>query len=150
MAARKMTESLRFSPTELQRAGIHTRLDGQQRSIFTLLGGTDICADRLAGLVPDLLDLRPETLQQLRNDALYHQYADRQARDAEILRADEAIDLPQDLDYARISGLSAELRAKLTAARPATLAAAAKIEGMTPAALTLLVAMARAGRRSRA
>lgn len=147
LAGRQFVESHRFSPSELQKAGIHVRLDGQLRSLFTLIGLGDIDSERLIELAPELSELEAETLQQLRNDALYQQYTDRQARDADALRADEMVVLPEDLDYAVVSGLSAELRAKLIQAKPATLAAAAKIEGMTPAALTLLIALARTAKR---
>lgn len=111
---------------------------------------TDIDREKLIELAPLLAEMRSETLAQLSNDALYHQYVDRQNRDAELLRADEAIELPRDLDFDAVSGLSAELQHKLAEARPATLAAAARIEGMTPAALTLLVAVARNAVRKRA
>ena len=147
-AARRDLEGAVFTPTALNKAGIVVRQDGQIRSIFGLLGQPEISLDRLTTLFPALSELQPDTLQQIRNDALYHQYTDRQARDAELLRQDEAIALPQDFDYGRLSGLSGELTAKLMAARPATLAAAARIEGMTPAALTLLLTATRmAGKR---
>lgn len=148
--ARAATEGRCFSPTELQRAGLHVRLDGHQRSIFALLGTTDTDESRLTALMPELAEISAETLQQLRNDALYQQYTGRQARDAEAIRSDEAVALAEDLDYQSISGLSAELRNKLAEVRPTTLAAAAKLEGMTPAALSLLVALSRMTRRRRA
>ncbi|MCF3974346.1 tRNA uridine-5-carboxymethylaminomethyl(34) synthesis enzyme MnmG [Paracoccus salsus] len=149
-SARQLLENRRFSPTQLQRAGLHVRLDGQMRSAYALLGLRDISGDDLLSLVPELEGVGAETLEQLRNDALYHQYEDRQARDAEALRGDESIILPDALDYECIPGLSAELRAKLTSARPLTLAAAATIEGMTPAALSLLVAISRMTARNSA
>ena len=94
--------------------------------------------------------MQPETLQQIRNDALYHRYTDRQARDADLLRNDEGVHLAYNFDYSRLSGLSGELTAKLMAIRPTTLAAAAKIEGMTPAALTLLLTATRISARKQA
>lgn len=148
--ARAAAEAAVFSPTELQRAGLSVRQDGQRRSVFDLLGSADIDEQTLVQLMPDLATISADTAQQLRNDALYHQYIDRQSRDAEALRADEGIVLADDLDYAAIAGLSGELRVKLAAARPQTLAAAAKIEGMTPAALSLLVALSRTQRRRHA
>lgn len=148
--ARRAVETRSFSPTELQRAGLQVRLDGQRRSIFSLLGASDLLPERLTSLMPELSDFPNETVVQLRNDALYAQYTERQLRDAAVLKADEAVPLPTDLDYANISGLSAELRAKLVEVRPDTLAAAGRIEGMTPAALTLLVALARTAHRKRA
>lgn len=142
-AARSELESITFSPTRLGRAGIVVRQDGQARSIFNLLGQADISLDQLTTLHPALSKIGTDTLRQISNDALYHQYTARQARDAELLRSDEAVPLPIDFDYDRLSGLSGELKAKLTTIRPTTLAAATKIEGMTPAALTLLLAVTR-------
>ncbi|RJL21343.1 tRNA uridine-5-carboxymethylaminomethyl(34) synthesis enzyme MnmG [Paracoccus siganidrum] len=148
--ARQLVDSIDFTPTELQRAGIPVRQDGQRRSVFALMGIQNFDRQLAIALTPELEAIDPETFQQVANDALYDQYADRQKRDAELLRLDEAIELPADLDYGSISGLSGELRGKLSAAKPSTLAAAARIEGMTPAALTLILAMSRGGKRKRA
>ncbi|MFV0382509.1 tRNA uridine-5-carboxymethylaminomethyl(34) synthesis enzyme MnmG [Paracoccus sp. (in: a-proteobacteria)] len=147
-SARRTAESLLFSPTELQKLGLVVRQDGQRRSIFALLGVSDVSRDKLMQIAPFLCDIPKNTLVQLENDALYHLYVARQDRDVQALRADEAIRIPADLDYCQISGLSAELRMKLQNARPPTLAIAARIEGMTPAALTLLVAVIRNQARS--
>lgn len=148
--ARKRAVEERYSPTELTRKDIQVRLDGQSRSVFAMLGMGDVPKRKILDIAPWLDDLAPETLQQLMNDSLYHQYIDRQSRDAEALRADEAITLPPDIDYTMIAGLSSELRSKLSQLRPTTLAAAAKIEGITPAALTLLIAIARQAERKHA
>ncbi|WP_295044853.1 tRNA uridine-5-carboxymethylaminomethyl(34) synthesis enzyme MnmG [uncultured Paracoccus sp.] len=148
--AREELEAAQFTPTVLNRAGIAVRHDGQPRSVFSLLGQVDIQIAQLADLHPALSEIAAETLQQLKNDALYHQYTDRQARDAELLRNDEAIPLPLDFDYGQLSGLSGELSAKLMATKPQTLAAAARIEGMTPAALTLLLTATRLTAKVRA
>lgn len=150
VAARKRAESDTFSPTKLKESAIHVRLDGHARSLFAMLGMVDIPNEKIMHIAPWLSEIGPETLRQLENDSLYHQYIDRQNRDAEALRADESIALQSDMDYSDIAGLSSELRNKLSDLRPATLAAAAKIEGMTPAALTLLLAVARQAERKRA
>ncbi|WP_188714498.1 tRNA uridine-5-carboxymethylaminomethyl(34) synthesis enzyme MnmG [Paracoccus acridae] len=139
-AALQNMQNLTFSPYMLSKAGIAVRQDGQRRSIFGLMGQQDISLAQLEGLHPEIRKINPATLEQLRNDALYNQYIDRQARDVELLKQDEAVLLPEKFNYAQLSGLSKELAAKLNALRPETLAAAAKIEGMTPAALTLLLA----------
>ena len=81
------------------------------------------------------------------NDSLYAQYTERQKRDVELLRQDEAVVLPKGLDYHSMPGLSLELRDKLSHMRPDTLAAASRIEGMTPAALTLILAVSRQEQR---
>lgn len=150
LQARKTAEAEQYTPTELKKSGIDVRQDGQKRSLYALLGISDISFDDLLNLSPKLQSLSDDVIQQLKNDALYQQYEDRQRRDAETLRVDESIILPVDFNYSEISGLSGELRSKLTKAKPKTLAAAAKIEGMTPAALTLLVAISRNTGRKRA
>jgi tRNA uridine 5-carboxymethylaminomethyl modification enzyme len=83
--------------------------------------------------------LRPETVEQLETEARYRGYLDRQDADIRAFRRDEALCLPADLDYGAIGSLSIEVRVKLTATRPATLGAAARISGVTPAALTALL-----------
>lgn len=145
--ARQRLEAASYTPTKLQAAGIAVRQDGHARTAFGLLGQSDISIESLAVVFPEIREIAPATLQQIQNDALYQQYIGRQGRDAELLRNDEAIVLPTDLDYRQLPGLSHELAGKLTAFRPATLAAAARIEGMTPAALTLLVAASKPAKR---
>lgn len=146
--AREIADCTAYTPTELAQMGFQVRQDGHRRSVFALLATPQMIEDRLADLSPELAAMPDATVQQIRNDALYHQYMDRQARDAEVLRQDEAVTLTEIRDYAAISGLSGELRAKLASVQPATLAAAARIEGMTPAALTLLLAHARTAGRA--
>lgn len=150
VTARTRAEAESFSPTRLKQNDISVRLDGQARSLFAMLGMGDIPNEKILNIAPWLSEITPETLRQLENDSLYHQYIDRQNRDAEALRADESIALQSDIDYTEIAGLSSEIRNKLSEIRPTTLAAAAKIEGMTPAALTLLLAVARQTERRRA
>ncbi|MCQ0969328.1 tRNA uridine-5-carboxymethylaminomethyl(34) synthesis enzyme MnmG (plasmid) [Paracoccus sp. TK19116] len=130
----------RFSPSELARHGITVRQDGNSRSIFDLLG-TQGEADRALAvrLSPELLEEDEATIELVACDATYAQYEDRQAQDAARLREDEALTIPQSFDFTALSGLSSELRRKLEDARPSTLASAARIEGMTPAALTLIL-----------
>ena len=145
--ARKALEGALFSPSDLARAGIEKRQDGQRRSLFTLIGSDDLAQSTVARLSPTLPAISAETWQQLRNDAMYAQYTDRQQRDIEALRQNEGIALPADLDYDSIGGLSGELARKLADRRPATLAQASAIEGMTPAALSvILLAAKRSGR----
>ncbi|MFT4014534.1 MAG: tRNA uridine-5-carboxymethylaminomethyl(34) synthesis enzyme MnmG [Paracoccus sp. (in: a-proteobacteria)] len=144
---RDKTESVKFTPSQLKAVGIEVRQDGVWRSAFSLLAQQDIDPEKLVGLDARLADLDKQALNQVAIDALYHQYADRQARDAELLRKEEAIKIPESFDYDAISGLSNELKAKFRASKPQNIAAASKIEGMTPAALTLILAIIRAGER---
>ena len=138
-AARAQVERLQATPGELARAGFKINQDGVRRSAFTLLAypGIDLC--RLAAMWPELRGIRREIAEQLEIDAHYAGYIDRQAADIRAFRRDEALALPDDIDYGRVGGLSTEAREKLTAARPATLGAAARIPGVTPAALTALL-----------
>lgn len=137
--ARDRLSSVFLSSNDLSNAGFHVSKDGQRRTVFSLLGHSDINPDKLADIVPELAAVSSETLVQLRNDALYEQYTDRQNRDAELIRANETTSLDPDIDYGGLGGLSSELRGKLSDRRPKTVFEASKIEGMTPAALTLLI-----------
>lgn len=143
IAGRDIAEARAFSPNELSGRGLHVRQDGQRRSAFELMGMAAISDAQIVEIMPELSAVHPETMAQLRADALYHQYLDRQERDAKALKNDENIVLPTSLDYFTMSGLSGELATKLSEARPESLASAARIEGMTPAALTLILAMAK-------
>ncbi len=97
----------------------------------------------LTRIWPQFLDFDTKIADQLEIDAKYAVYLDRQASDVASYRRDEAIELPDDLDYAALNGLSNEIRQKLTARRPRTIGHASQIDGITPAALTLLVAHVR-------
>jgi tRNA uridine 5-carboxymethylaminomethyl modification enzyme len=103
--------------------------------------------EHLLALDPALADIPPAIAEQIRRDALYQPYVDRQARDISAMSRDEDLRIPEDLDYATLPGLSTELRLKLTRARPATLGHAGRIDGMTPAALMLLASRLRRDRR---
>lgn len=143
-------ESICFTPQQLANHGITVRQDGQRRTGFGLLGQTDLPEALVLPLLPQELVADKEVLQMLRNDAIYAQFADRQTRDAADIRRNEQMQLPESLDYSQIRGISHELQTKLTAVRPTTIAQAAAIEGMTPAALTLLIGVARVHRGSAA
>ncbi|MFD2440534.1 hypothetical protein ACFSS8_11475 [Paracoccus kondratievae] len=148
--ARQRAEAITLSPSDLRRAGIEVRQDGVRRSLFSLLGQNEIPQDQILDLDRELSSYDAATIKQLAVDALYHQYADRQSRDAELLRKEEAVAIPTDFDYDALSGLSNELKSKLKQHQPTSLAAAATIEGMTPAALTLILAVIRTGMRQKA
>lgn len=149
-AARKVAEGRTLSPNELAAVAIPVRQDGQRRSLFSLLALTDLDPMTVASLDSNLAAVDAQTLQQLRNDALYAQYTDRQQREADALRREESATIPADFDYGSVSGLSNELRQKLDRHRPVSIAQASRIEGMTPAALALLLALTRRGKRATA
>jgi tRNA uridine 5-carboxymethylaminomethyl modification enzyme len=138
-AGRRLVGELRMSPTALRRHGLAVNTDGVPRSAAELLAHPGIDLPRLAQVWPELAGIAPPIAEQLEIDARYAGYLDRQARDIAAFRRDEALLLPESLDYAVVGSLSAEIRGKLAAARPATLGGAARISGVTPAALVALL-----------
>ena len=147
-AARAMAKAETVTPTEAARYGISLRKDGQRRSAFELLSYPDIGIGDVAKIWPRFAGLSPKVAEQLEIDAKYDVYLDRQTADVESYRRDESLTLPEDLDYAALPGLSNEVRNKLQTHRPRTIGHAGRIDGITPAALTLLVAhLRRQGRK---
>jgi tRNA uridine 5-carboxymethylaminomethyl modification enzyme len=138
-AGRGMVAALRLSPSTLRRHGLAVNEDGVARSAAELLGHPGIDVVRLAAIWPELGGLAPDIAEQLEIDARYAGYLERQSRDIAAFRRDEALLLPEALDYGAVASLSAEVRAKLAASRPATLGAAARISGVTPAGLVALL-----------
>jgi tRNA uridine 5-carboxymethylaminomethyl modification enzyme len=138
-AARERLAGLRLTPPALKRQGIAVNDDGVPRTAAELLAYPGIDVARLAAVWPELGGFAPEIAEQVEIDARYAGYLERQQRDITAFRRDEALLLPADLDYATIGSLSHEIRGKLAAARPATLGAAARISGVTPAALVALL-----------
>ena len=127
------------SPDALAGLGFRVNADGRRRSAWDLLGYRDVDWPRLAAAWPELAAAPAEVAAQLAIDARYAAYLDRQAADIRAWRRDEALRLPDGLDYDAISGLSNEMRERLSAARPETLGAAGRMPGVTPAAITLLL-----------
>jgi len=135
---RARLESLSLTPDAAARFGLSINRDGRRRSALELLAHPGIDMARLAAVWPELAGTPPEVGEQLEIEARYRGYLRRQEADIALFRREESLRLPRDLDYARIPGLSAEVRAVLAAARPATLGAAGRLPGMTPAALARL------------
>ncbi|MBJ3786587.1 tRNA uridine-5-carboxymethylaminomethyl(34) synthesis enzyme MnmG [Devosia sediminis] len=144
-AGRILLGTLSASPSEARRAGLTVNEDGKRRSAFELLSYPDIEADDLTRLWPEVADIAPSILEQVAIDAQYAVYLDRQKADIESVRRDEQRSIPDDIDYVAIPGLSMELRQKLSQQRPQTIAQAQAMDGMTPAAITLLLAVIRRG-----
>jgi tRNA uridine 5-carboxymethylaminomethyl modification enzyme len=138
-AIREVAAGLKLSPTALARRGIAINQDGVPRSALELLAYPEIGWERLVGLWPELGSARSDIAEQLTIDARYDGYLARQREDIAAYRRDEALALPDDLDYATVGSLSNEVRQKLQAHRPATLGQAARISGVTPAALVALL-----------
>ncbi|MCP8882890.1 tRNA uridine-5-carboxymethylaminomethyl(34) synthesis enzyme MnmG [Devosia sp. XJ19-1] len=144
-AARQQLDSLTVSPNVARKAGLAVNEDGKRRSAFDLLSYPDIDLADLTRVWPELATTPPAVLEQVSIDAQYAVYLDRQKADIESVRRDESRAIPDDLDYAGIPGLSMELRQKLSQHRPQTIAQAQAMDGMTPAAITLLLAVIRRG-----
>jgi tRNA uridine 5-carboxymethylaminomethyl modification enzyme len=143
--ARSLLAQLSLTSAAAARHGLPVNQDGQRRTAYALLSFPAITFDRLRVIWPELADIDAATAAQVEIDARYAVYLDRQAADIEAYRRDEQLSLPTELDYSAIGGLSAELRSKLAFLRPRTIGQAQRIEGITPAALTLLSARARRG-----
>ncbi|MBL8559505.1 MAG: tRNA uridine-5-carboxymethylaminomethyl(34) synthesis enzyme MnmG [Hyphomonadaceae bacterium] len=139
-AGRALVRDLSLTPKEAADRGLKVNQDGQRRSAFQLLSYPTISFDDLAGVWPQLGGFDAGVREQIEIDALYAGYLERQEADVIAFRRDENLRLPADLDYAAVGGLSAEVRQKFAAARPVTLGQAGRIEGVTPGALTALLA----------
>ncbi len=147
--AREVCEGLAISPDRAARYGISVTRDGRRRSALDLLSRREVTFADLLRIWPEALGtIAPEIAAQLEIEATYARYLARQQRDIEAFRKDEAVTIPADFDFASVPGLSAEMREKFALARPATLGAAGRIAGVTPAALTVLLAHLARRRRS--
>jgi len=132
-------QSLMLTPTEAGRRGIEVNKDGRRRSAFDLLALPSVGLEQLAAIWPEIGQIAPAIAAQIEVDARYASYVRRQELDVAALRKDEALRIPLELDFSSLPGLSTEVRQKLMRLRPTTLAQAARIDGMTPAALLLLL-----------
>lgn len=141
--ARARLEAMSVTPSQAASAGLQVRLDGARRSGLDLLAFPSVSFGDLLRFDPELDSVDPATRTQLAREALYAPYLARQQEEIGALRRDEARPIPDGFDYGRLAGLSAELRGKLERARPSTLAQAARLEGMTPAALLLILGQLR-------
>jgi len=142
-SARSTLQNLRLTARELHEAGVRVAPNGPPRNAEEALSLPGATVDLLRELAPDTRSCNPKALEQIANDALYAHYVQRQDEDVRRLTRDDAIDIPASLEYGAIDGLSTELCEKLQRARPETLGQASRIQGMTPAALTLLLARIR-------
>ena len=146
--ARAMLRAASATPQALAEQGLAVNRDGVRRSAFELAAQSQFPLAVLARVWPQLAEIPSALVRRLEADAKYAVYLDRQAEDVARYRRDDSMALPPDLDYERLSGLSNEIRHKFAAARPASLSQAGRIEGVTPAALTLLAAHARRAARN--
>ena len=136
-------EAIIVTPTMLQEKGLKVRANGTRRSLYDLLSLADVDEAVPVAIDPSLARVAAEDMAQLKREALYAPYVARQIAEARVLQRDEAVSIPTSFDYFSVAGLSHELRDKLERARPSTIAQAARIEGMTPAAVVLLLSWLR-------
>ncbi|MDE0808579.1 MAG: tRNA uridine-5-carboxymethylaminomethyl(34) synthesis enzyme MnmG [Alphaproteobacteria bacterium] len=137
--ARKTLDSLRASPNLLRGAGLDMNLDGVPRSAFEVLGQTKVSIEELGRVWPEVLSIDLGILETLRTDSLYSGYLARQDADIKSYRRDEGLILPESIDYDGIGGLSNEVKEALIASRPGSLGQAARVPGVTPAAILALM-----------
>ncbi|SFO96555.1 tRNA uridine 5-carboxymethylaminomethyl modification enzyme [Tranquillimonas alkanivorans] len=147
---RRLLQARLWSSNEAQSAGIKLSADGSRRTAYDLLSISGVTRDQLEHLEPGISGIDRGIFSQLAKDAMYAHYVERQKRDVEALKRDEAVEIPEDFEFCSVNGLSNELRTKLVAARPTTIAQAARIEGMTPSALTAILARLRVAARASA
>jgi tRNA uridine 5-carboxymethylaminomethyl modification enzyme len=138
--ARQAARALELTPAEARRAGLKVNQDGRRRSLVELLSHPAIGWADVVKVWPQIGDWPKDVAEQIQIDAVYHGYLDRQEADILAFRRDEGVRIPAGLDYTAVGGLSNEVREKLERAAPATLGQAARIEGVTPGALTALLA----------
>lgn len=143
---RSTLQALKLTPQEAEGFGLQLNRDGVRRSGYQILSHPDVSFERLAVIWPELGCFSASVVGRVTADAIYSVYLDRQAAEIQSYQRDQSLKVPSALDLDGISGLSNELKMKLAAIRPADLAQAGRIEGMTPAALTLLAAHARKAR----
>ncbi|WP_375554513.1 tRNA uridine-5-carboxymethylaminomethyl(34) synthesis enzyme MnmG [Roseovarius mucosus] len=146
---RQRLEATTFTPRQLSESGFKVNQDGARRSAFQILSFPDVDFSDLLRLDQGYSEIDLECQQQLARDALYASYIERQARDVAMMKRDEAHVIPENFSYHRIEGLSNELKGKLAQVQPENLAQAARIEGMTPAALSLILAKLRQAAREK-
>jgi tRNA uridine 5-carboxymethylaminomethyl modification enzyme len=145
--ARALLEGLTVTPSDARKRGLGINQDGVRRSAFDLLSHSDLSLARLAGIWPELKAIRERVAERLETEARYSVSLERQEADVALLKREEARSIPVDLDYAAMAGLSNELKQKLVSRRPGSLAEAQRIDGMTPAALAIVLTHAQARER---
>jgi tRNA uridine 5-carboxymethylaminomethyl modification enzyme len=149
-SVRSKLHALALTPNEARAHGVTINLDGRRRSAMELLAYVGVDFGKLVSIWPELGGTHRQVAEQMEIEAAYAGYLDRQEADIVAFRKDEDMRLPADLDYLSVGGLSNEAKEKLSAVRPATLGQAARIEGLTPGAMTALLGHVRRAARARA
>ena len=131
-------KSVAMTPQQASQMGIHVNHDGQRRTLFDLLAYPDVRIDSLAALHPNIGRFDSDARRQIEIEAKYAVYLSRQSAEILAMRRDEAVEIEVDFDFSKVDGLSAEIKNRLSHIRPITLGQASRVEGVTPAAVTLL------------
>ncbi|WP_062219832.1 tRNA uridine-5-carboxymethylaminomethyl(34) synthesis enzyme MnmG [Aureimonas sp. D3] len=148
--ARRLLEGATITTAEAARKGLAVNQDGRTRSAWTLLSNTDTTLDMLIPVWPELASIQGTVRERIEIEAAYDVYLERQRRDQIRLKREEERSIPTDLDFDTLKGLSNEIRHKLRERRPATVAEAERIDGMTPAALAIILVALRKFDRAQA
>lgn len=138
--ARELCQSVTMTPNEAKKHGFAITQDGVRRSAFELMSYSEIGFEDVAKVWPELAAINDSDAKQIEIDAGYAVYMARQQQDIDVIARDEAREIPDDFDYSALSGLSNELKHKLQTVRPTSLGQAGRIDGITPAGLTLILA----------
>ncbi|MGQ2905311.1 MAG: tRNA uridine-5-carboxymethylaminomethyl(34) synthesis enzyme MnmG [Neoaquamicrobium sediminum] len=136
---RTLAKSLSITPNEASGFGLNLNKDGQRRTAYDLLSYPDMSLQRLSAIWPELGTIARKSGERLETEARYAVYLDRQQADVAVLKREEARAIPEGLDFTMLPGLSNELKQKLANRRPRSLAEAQRIDGMTPAALAIII-----------
>jgi tRNA uridine 5-carboxymethylaminomethyl modification enzyme len=142
-----LAKSLSITPSEAKKRGLELNQDGVRRSAYDLLATKDLTLTSLSGLWPELGSIDSKTAEHLETEAKYAVYLDRQSADAAQIRREEQRTIPNDLDFSTVPGLSNEIKQKLRLRKPRSLAEAQRIDGMTPAAIAIIVSHIRHAER---
>ncbi|MFO0109597.1 MAG: tRNA uridine-5-carboxymethylaminomethyl(34) synthesis enzyme MnmG, partial [Alphaproteobacteria bacterium] len=145
-AARKQSLSFEITPSQARNYDLELNQDGMRRCLLDLLGYTQIGFDQVANIWPEILGWRADVREQIEIEASYRSYIVRQQEDINLLRQEEQIKIPSDINYDLVGSLSNEIREKLKKTRPVTFGAASRIPGVTPAAMGALISYIRRGR----
>lgn len=137
---RSQLHTLTVTPKAAQSLGVNLNQDGIRRNAFQLLGYTQLNIDQLKIMWPEIANIPNPILEQLAIESMYSTYVQRQSQDIEQQKQEENVPLPTSLDYHEIASLSTEVRQKLQLAKPSTLGSASRIPGVTPAALSAILA----------
>ena len=135
----KLVKNIKFSPNELQKNNIKTKLDGKKRSVFELLSYKNINFEKLEEICPELKKINYSTKEQIQIESIYFNYLSRQRTDIDDFRREEGLKIPKIIKYNKVGSLSNEIIEKLTKIKPPTLGAASRISGVTPAAIIAIM-----------